>query len=497
MDKQLRIIAVLLLLCFPVMGQVLTPVYTVHPASGTPFVLGLNFRTTANYVTDGANETCVRAGGVSGTCPGDLSAHNNDNWPITRSSPNYGVGLWIQGQSSCSDCTRDRSNTVDRRLAGVVFNNSGMAQQVLLQWVPTGVSCTLTGAIGDEVFDHGDQYVELRDGDTVFNTVDKNTGTTADHFYDLAGNLLTGAQWVASNGGLGGGTAITHTFTYPLLRLVLGSATRSANVASIAIKCPGATFSQPTYFANFGFEDGTIGPFNIDCVISAAFCGNSFTSYVAVDATGGHTGTKSLKLVCTLSGGTGCPAAFGVQFTFAYPSNPMLTDNGIYVSWWQSYNAAWKTCMAHNGGGNQTKPALGRDYEQAGVTSGIQPIWGFSQNSTNPNDLNFVIDTGVPPSYNDLFAIATGTSSTGYYREKIFIKRVIGTGTISAWYDNGGGLVAIVTNRSESGIGWDTTDNAHHLNLRIGSPVLENAGCADGTYQSNIDDITVSTVDPG
>src|SRR5215813_6529220 len=76
-----------------------TPFPTPPPGGGfTPFDFGINFRASAGFVADGANETYCLA----------------ENYPTARGGAMFG---WTSGAPSA----RDRTTSADRRLAGMNF----------------------------------------------------------------------------------------------------------------------------------------------------------------------------------------------------------------------------------------------------------------------------------------------------------------------------------------------------------------------------------------
>jgi hypothetical protein len=72
-----------------------------------PFKIGLNFRATSAYVTDGADETYVLG---------------TDAYPTTRDGATFG---WESGFASAN--TRNRNTSPDQRIAGVHFDTNGDA----------------------------------------------------------------------------------------------------------------------------------------------------------------------------------------------------------------------------------------------------------------------------------------------------------------------------------------------------------------------------------
>ncbi len=171
--------------------------------------IGVNFRSTSGYVTDGANETY---------CLGDI-------YPTTRGGVTFG---WISGHAT--GVNRDRNSGNDRRLAG--FNgtgNSGTQAQFQLD-LPASGSWTIHLALGDASYAQGYEYVRIKDGSggSALLTIDDTDGTSANHFDDAGGNDRTAAAWPGSEVG------VSVTFSGSTLWLLLGSPVAQAGQSTLA-----------------------------------------------------------------------------------------------------------------------------------------------------------------------------------------------------------------------------------------------------------------------
>lgn len=169
---------------------------------------GFNFRDTSGFVTDGAGETYVLG--------------NPDAYPVTRGGFTFG---W---STTVADMSRDRDNSVDRRLAGVnkATNDGTQAVfQVDLSATGTYVVCI---AVGDAVFDSGYEYFKVLDNSTVKFTVDDTDGLLAPNFDDANGTEWSASAWPASN------TCQTITFASTTFKLVIGSPGAQAGSTEIA-----------------------------------------------------------------------------------------------------------------------------------------------------------------------------------------------------------------------------------------------------------------------
>ncbi len=151
--------------------------------------IGINFRHTSGYVTDGTNETyCLGA---------------TDVYPVTRGGATFG---WISAHEA--DGNGDRNAGNDRRLAGINYaTNDGTPSQFRLD-LPASGSWTIHLAMGDASYPKGYQYVKITDG---------SGGTASQHFDDATGTDYANTAWAASE------TGVAVTFSGTVLWLLLGS----------------------------------------------------------------------------------------------------------------------------------------------------------------------------------------------------------------------------------------------------------------------------------
>lgn len=168
--------------------------------------IGINFRDSGGFVTDGANETyCTDA----------------DTFPTTRGGADFGWG------SALSDGGRDRDSGVDRRFAGMNYT-ANTSQATFTLTLPSAGSYTVCVALGDEGGDHVNQYYwRLLDNATVLTTVSDADGTEFGKYDDATGVERTTANWVANN------VCVTHTFATTSLKFLLGDGS-SGGITPIA-----------------------------------------------------------------------------------------------------------------------------------------------------------------------------------------------------------------------------------------------------------------------
>lgn len=169
------------------------------------FGLGWDFRATSDYVTD----------------PSDCTYDIGELYPTTRAGVTFGWDV-VAGSDS-----RNRSTSVDPRLAGIVFiNNSGLPFTWRLDLQASG-DYQISLALGDAAGGNPQKvYFVLKD-DTVPRITFSPINTGSNQFADAAGNLWTAAQWPGSN------VAVQKTFSSGILNIVLGG-TVDSDASAIA-----------------------------------------------------------------------------------------------------------------------------------------------------------------------------------------------------------------------------------------------------------------------
>src|SRR5271169_2213204 len=147
-------------------------------ASAQAFQQGFDFRNTATFVTDPSGDTYVLPTTV---------------YPTKTNGVTYG---WVKTSLVQG---RDRSTSVDPRLAGINFVNNGAPATFYVD-LPSAGTYNLSLAMGDAGYQqcYTQCQVQFLDGSTVLATV---TGgrTNAGYFYDATGNNWSAAAWPASN----------------------------------------------------------------------------------------------------------------------------------------------------------------------------------------------------------------------------------------------------------------------------------------------------------
>lgn len=151
--------------------------------------IGINFRGSSGYVSDGAGETY---------CLG------SDTYPTTRGGFTFG---WEDAPGGGID--RDATN--DARLAGINY-----APTAGTRWrldLPATGDYLIRLAIGDAASGQGNKFLVKDDGTLLLTRGIHNT-SGADRFFDAAGVEYTDATWPGSN------TGASLTFATTILRLV-------------------------------------------------------------------------------------------------------------------------------------------------------------------------------------------------------------------------------------------------------------------------------------
>lgn len=168
------------------------------------FPQGINFRATAGYVTDGANEDH------------ELAAGGSQDYPWTTAQGNS-VG-WENGGSSVG--SRDRNSALDRRLAGT--NQYDSTPHIGLDFridLPAAGAYNIRAAVGDAVYDSASSSrCELFDGSTSLGYVYNGGAIAGGNFADATGTVYSAANWPGSN------AAISKSFAGTIARFRFGIA---------------------------------------------------------------------------------------------------------------------------------------------------------------------------------------------------------------------------------------------------------------------------------
>lgn len=172
-----------------------------------PWVQGIDFRHDPFYVSDPSGY--------------DPEIGQGPNYPRTTLEGH------VVGWEVLEGSTRDRSKSVDPRLAGVAFatNEPPTTATYRIDAPPGRYSLHL--ALGDAAVKQA-QTCSLYDNETHFATVCDNVLTQAGHFVDAMGNVWTSAEWPGAN------VARGVILEQGPLRIVIGKLAVTAAATTIA-----------------------------------------------------------------------------------------------------------------------------------------------------------------------------------------------------------------------------------------------------------------------
>jgi hypothetical protein len=160
--------------------------------------IGINFRGTAGYVTDGANETY---------CVGDI-------YPTTRGGVTFG---WETNAPNI----QDRNAGSDRRLAGM--NYASLVTRNFRLDLPATGAYDIHAAFGDQASSQHTEWL-IKDDTTQFAAI-TTFSSAADAFKDATDvDRPSEANWIANE------AKLTQTFASTVLRL-----TSNNNAANVVI----------------------------------------------------------------------------------------------------------------------------------------------------------------------------------------------------------------------------------------------------------------------
>jgi hypothetical protein len=156
---------------------------------GTAYDFGFNFHTTLAYVTDPTNTVWVGSG----------STQTENRYPSSKYAGSYYITAgWPSGLGLT---VRDRSTTIDARLAGLVGNNNLGSAVIFRVDLPESGTWQIYLAAGDESFGNC-AYFDILDSDgvTALYSVPQTATMSPGQYYDAMGTLhASAAAWVTNN----------------------------------------------------------------------------------------------------------------------------------------------------------------------------------------------------------------------------------------------------------------------------------------------------------
>lgn len=189
---------------------------------------GFAFRNSSGYVTDGANDDFA-----------------TEAYPTTLSN-GITAGFVSLGLADY----RDRSTSVDVRLAGFNFNRNTTDQPVYRIDLPDGTGdYDIRAAFGEPAYVCTDDYYEFKDTSSVLQTIDHSGGIAGGSKWIDATDVLRTSEsdWVNNN------ARATLTFATTIFNTVVGrgaSSTGQSKIAYLSIEkvAGGGPTGSPWYY---------------------------------------------------------------------------------------------------------------------------------------------------------------------------------------------------------------------------------------------------------
>jgi len=238
----------------------------VPPGSG--WQQGFDFRSTATYVTDPSGDTYVLP---------------STAYPTKSNGVTFG---WVKTTLVYG---RDRSKSVDPRLAGINFANNGSPATFYAD-LPSPGTYNLSLALGDAGWTECwvQCQVQFLDGSTVLDTLTVGQ-TNLGYFYDATGKNWSAAQWPTNN--------LTQqvTLTGTRLTMVVGTTKATGDYTTVAFLGVTLVSASPSFSISASPSSVTIPQ------------GNQGTSTITTTISGGFNSAISLSA-------SGMPSGVGVTF---------------------------------------------------------------------------------------------------------------------------------------------------------------------------------------
>lgn len=284
--------------------------------------IGINFRDTSGFVSDGVGDTyCLKT----------------DTYPTTRGGVTFG---WEDtGAQDSRDRTTGSPN--NPKLSGINFvaNGGGATAQRWRLDLDTAAQHTVESAWGDQ---GSGQIIDaqMRDGTTAFVTYASTSTGANDAYYDSTGTLrTTAALWLANQ------TSVTRTFASTIFRCVFNvtnTATQATALARLGIAAVGGATSigpprrpfpnrgplRQNYGARvLGFEQGIVTAVSSDIASVGVL---SITGSASLTAIGTVAAAGTLTITgAALLRATGTVASAG---TLVITATAALTSTGTLAS---------------------------------------------------------------------------------------------------------------------------------------------------------------------
>ena len=193
---------------------------TLTVAASGAWGIGFDFRNTSNFVTDP---------------PGDTYVLPSTAYPTIVNGTRFG---WTNVNLAQA---RDRSTSVDPRLAGIDFATNGSPATFYVD-LPAAGTYNLSLAMGDAGYQEcwAQCQIEFLDGNTVLATLTEGA-TNLGYFYDAKGNNWSAAAWPGSN------LSQQVTLAGTRLTVVVGTNQASGDFTPIAFLGIAQTSASPNF----------------------------------------------------------------------------------------------------------------------------------------------------------------------------------------------------------------------------------------------------------
>jgi hypothetical protein len=194
---------------------------------------GINFRSTAGFVTDGTNEDHELTNSGSNDYPWTTAQGNSVGWETV--SGNYIV--------------RDRNAGIDRRLAGLNFNVIDTPTSFRIDLPATG-NYNVRGAFGDDSYT-GNVAFDLYDTTTKLVSLSTGTTSAASKWKDATNTEYSAAAWPGSN------SPYAATFASTIMRVrAVGTGQVIAHIYVEAGSSSTRPVKMAGYWGGFAGESG-------------------------------------------------------------------------------------------------------------------------------------------------------------------------------------------------------------------------------------------------
>jgi hypothetical protein len=240
-----------------------TVTLTVSPSSGG-VAIGFDFRNSSGFVTDPVGDTYVLASTAYPT------QRNGFTFGWVKTSP-------VQG--------RDRSKSVDPRLAGIDFVTNGSPATFYVDLPSPGIY-NLSLAMGDAGYQQCwvQCQIQFLDGSSVLATVTGGS-TQLGYFYDANGNNWSAAAWPNSN------VSQQVTLTGTRLTVVVGTNKATNDFTPIAFLGVAQVSSTPNFTISASPSSLTVAQGNQGTSTITTSISGGFNSAISLSASGVPSGT--------------------------------------------------------------------------------------------------------------------------------------------------------------------------------------------------------------